>query len=422
MANSGIVIVGGGVTAARVVRAYREAGGDASLTILSADEDPPYNRPPLSKGFLRGELEEGDAFAESAAAYDELGVDLRLGTTVTGVDAEARTLALAGGGSVAFDRLVLASGSAPRPLGTPGERLPGVHTYRTLANARAVRGEAEGARRALVIGGGFIGMETTASLRRRGLEVTQVDIGEALYASLRAPALSRSLERLYRERGVDLILGDSIAEFRERDGRVAGAVTKGGREIEAELVIVGAGVQATTGYLEGTGIALDRGAVVVDERFAASVPGVYAAGDVASFLDPVFDHRRLIQHWTNADHHGRRLGRCLAGEDAPYDLVAYFFSEVFGTKIGLLGDLDGGHDELVLQGSLEEGQLLGFYLREDRLVAALVIGQSPGRPGGAERAPTHGTRASPIAAGSSARARRSARGSRRRAQRGAAQA
>ena len=351
-----IVIVGGGLAAARVARAFRDAGGEEPVTILSADTDPPYNRPPLSKGFLRGEMDADAVFVEpEAAAYAELHIDLRLGCTVTGVQPDERTVSLADGASLPYDRLVLASGSLPRALGTPGEELAGVHTYRTLKDASAVRSAAESASTALVIGGGFIGMETTASLRRRGLEVTQVDLADQLYASLQAPPLSESLERLYRERGVDVILGDAVAEFRGSDGKLSGAVTRAGREIEAELAIVGVGVQPSTGYLEGSGVELEKGTVVVDERFASSVPGIWAVGDIANFSDPIFGHRRLIQHWTNANHQGDRLGRLLAGQDTPYDQVAFFFSEVFGTKIGLLGDLDGGHDELVMRGSLEEG-------------------------------------------------------------------
>jgi 3-phenylpropionate/trans-cinnamate dioxygenase ferredoxin reductase subunit len=372
-----IVIVGGGLAAARVARAFRDAGGEDAVTILSADTDPPYNRPPLSKGFLRGEMDADAVFVEPEETYAELNVDLCLDCAVTAVRPGDRTVSLADGGSVVYDRLVLASGSMPRALGTPGEDLEGVHHYRTLKDASAVRSAAESGPRALVIGGGFIGMETTASLRRRGLAVTQIDLGDHLYASLQAPALSKSLERLYREHGVDVILGDVVAEFRGSGGKLTGAVTKAGREIEAELAIVGVGVQPSTGYLEGSGVELEKGTVLVDERFASSVPGIWAVGDIANFHDPIFGHRRLIQHWTNANHQGDRLGRLLAGQDTPYDQVAYFFSEVFGTKIGLLGDLDGGHDELIVRGALEEGALIGWYLRDERLVAALIVGQTP---------------------------------------------
>ena len=300
------------------------------------------------------------------------------GVRPAGVDTSERTVELDDGSRLDYTTLVLATGSKPRPLGVPGEDLDGVHTYRTLANAKAVREAAQSASRALVVGGGFIGMETTASLRRLGLEVTQIDVADHLYASFQAPELSASLERLYRERGVDVILGDSIEELLGENGRLVGARTASGRELKADLAIIGVGVAVSTGYLAGSAVELDpRGAIVVSERFETSVPGVYAVGDVARFDDPIFGHSRVIQHWTNADHQGDRVGRTLAGEDAPYDLVAYFFSEVFGVKLGLVGDLDGGHDELVMRGSLDEGAVLGLYLRDGRLVAALLSGQEP---------------------------------------------
>ena len=375
--NVRTVIIGGGLAGARVAQAYRKAGGEGSVTILALEAEPPYNRPPLSKGYLRGEMEADDTLVQPRADYAAADIALRSGAEATAVDTAARTVTLAGGEQVAYDRLVLASGSLPRALGIPGEELAGVHGYRTLDDARAVRAAAEAGARALVVGGGFIGMETTASLRRRGLEVTQIDVADHLYASLQAPPLSASLERLYRAKGVDVILGDQVAAFVGASGSLTGARTLGGREIAAELAIVGVGVQPSTGYLAGSGIELEQGTVLVDERFATNVPGVWAVGDIARFHDPVFGHRRLIQHWTNANHQGERLGRLLAGEDAPYDQVAFFFSEVFGTKIGLLGDLDGGHDELVVRGSLEEGSLIAWYLRSGRLAAALVVGQAP---------------------------------------------
>jgi len=371
-----IVIVGGGLVAARAVRSYRDAGGDAPVTVLSAEPVPPYNRPPLSKGFLRGEIERDAVFVAPAATYGELDVQLELETSVTSVDTRRRVVTVANGPELSYDRLVLATGALPRPLGIPGEELEGVHSYRTLTDATTVRDAAETVGSALVVGAGFIGMETAASLRRRGLEVTLVEPADSLFASLRAPAVSHSLEHLYRDRGVEVLLGDVIERFEGPGGRLERAVTRNGRVIEAGLAIVGVGVQPSTGYLDGSDVATERGAVLVNERFETSVAGVYAGGDVASFHDPVFGHRRLIQHWTNANHHGERLGRSLAGEDAPYDLVAYFFSEVFGTKLGLLGDLDAGHDELVVRGSLEGGSLTVFYLRESHLVAALVSGEA----------------------------------------------
>ena len=371
-----IVIVGGGVAAARLVRVYREAGGDAALTMLAAERHRPYNRPPLSKAFLRGELPAADVFVEPASAYEDLQVDVHLEATATGVDTAGRRITIADGSEIPYDRLVLASGSVPRELGVPGEQLEGVHTYRGLDDAAAVDAAVSSAERALVIGAGFIGMETAASLRRRGLQVTVIEPAESLFSALRHPGVSASLATLYRQRGVDVILRDTVSELHGAGGRLEGAVTRAGATIEAQLAIVGVGVEPATSYLRGTEIALDRGSVVVDEHFQSSNPHVWAIGDLASFHDPVAGHRRLAQHWTNATHQGERLGLTLAGRVAPYDQVAYFFTELFGTKLGLLGDLGAGVDQRVTSGNLETG-LISYYLRGNDVVAALISGQTP---------------------------------------------
>jgi 3-phenylpropionate/trans-cinnamate dioxygenase ferredoxin reductase subunit len=374
MADEQIVIVGGGLAAARFVKGYREAGGDAPLVLLSADSARPYHRPPLSKGFLRREVEEEKVYVEPADFYADQGVDVRLETRVTAVDTVGRLVTLDGGESVEYGRLVLASGSIPRRLGVPGEDFDGVHLYRTLDDARAVREQAGSVRRAVVVGGSFIGMETTASLTRLGVQVTQLDRGRMLFPAFQAPQLSASLLRLYREHGVDVMFEEAVTEFRGAGGRLAAAITTGGSELEVDLAIVGIGVTPSLSYLDGTAITVDTG-VLVNERFETSVAGVYAVGDIARFDDPVFGHVRRIEHWSNANHQGAQLGRLLAGEDAPYDQVAYFFTEVFGVRFGLLGDLDGGHDELVIRGSIEEGTVLGLYLRGGRLVATLLHNQ-----------------------------------------------
>ena len=208
-----IVIVGGGVAAARVSRSYREAGGDGRVTMLSAEASLPYNRPPLSKGLLRGTIEPDAVLVDPAAAYAELEIDIRLEAPVVAVDPSAGKVVLADGEELGYDRLVLATGSTPRRLGIPGEDLEGVFSYRTLDDALGVRAAAGAAGRVLIVGAGFIGMETAASLRSLGLEVTVIEPGERLFAALGHPGLSTSLEQLYRDRGVELVLGDVVTEL-----------------------------------------------------------------------------------------------------------------------------------------------------------------------------------------------------------------
>lgn len=375
MATEPIVIVGGGLAAARVAQSYRGAGGEGALVILSADDAPPYNRPPLSKGLVRGETEPDATLVEPAAWYAENDVELRLETEAERVDTDSRRVVLAGGEELAYGTLVIASGSRPRTLPVPGADLTGVHTFRRLADALAVRDAAGDVPRALVVGGSFIGSEVAASLRRRGLEVTLVAKGGGLMPAFASEELSSQLADLYREEGVELLLDDHVEELRGNGRLLTGARTASGAEIEAYLAVIGVGVQPNVEFLDGSGVELDDG-VVVDERFRTSVERVYAIGDVARFPDPVFGRRRRIEHWSNSSAQGTFLGEALAGSRKAYDALAVFFTELFGFKIQVLGDLEGGVDEVVLRGSVAERQLLGFYLRGGRLVGAVVAGQA----------------------------------------------
>ena len=320
--ENGIVIIGGGLAAASLATAYREEGGDELITILSSDDRPPYNRPPLSKGFLRGDIEdEEQIYVQPREWYDDNVIELRLEVEVTAADLEAREVRLGDGEKVPFGRLVVAAGAHPRTLPVPGADRVGVHTYRTLADATAVRDEAVEARKAVVVGGSFIGSEVAASLRLRGLDVTVVERGERLMPALSSDELSAQLADLYREQGVELALGDSIEELHGHGRLLAGARLASGLDVEAYLAVVGVGVQPNVDLLEGTVAEIDNG-IVVDDRFRTSADDVYAIGDVARFPDPVAGHTRRIEHWSNAHAQGAHLGRVLAGADAPYDVVA----------------------------------------------------------------------------------------------------
>ena len=256
----------------------------------------------------------------------------------------------------------------------PGVDRVGVHTYRTLADATAVRDEAVEARKAVVVGGTFIGSEVAASLRLRGLDVTVVERGERLMPALSSDELSAQLSDLYREQGVELALGDSIEELHGHGRLLAGARLASGLDVEAYLAVVGVGVQPNVDLLEGTVAEIDNG-IVVDDRFRTSAEDVYAIGDVA-LPGPVAGHTRRIEHWSNAHAQGAHLGRVLAGADAPYDVVATFFTQLFDVKLQVLGDPDGGVDEMALLGSIADRRALGFYLRDGRVVGAVLTGQA----------------------------------------------
>ena len=370
--GSGLLIVGGGLATARAVKAYREAGGEGPVRLLSADSLVPYHRPPLSKKYLRGEAEVADTLVEPETFYAEHGVEVELETVVATLDLEGRRVLLEGGGEREFDRLLIASGATPHRLDVPGIDLEGVHTLRTLGNSTAIREAARDARHAVVVGAGFIGMEVAASLKQLGLEVTLVHRGKGLFELLRARQLMQFLADLYAREGVELVLGDEVQSFAGRS-RLDAVETTRGRVIQAELAVVGIGVAPVTGWLEGSGLQLDDG-VVVNESFETGVENVWAAGDVARFYDPIFAKHRRIEHWSNANYAGAEVGKLIAGGEGGFDIVSAFFSEVFGLTFRVFGDVDDV-DDIVFRGTLEERKAIGFYVRDGRLAATLVVGQ-----------------------------------------------
>ncbi|HEV8249335.1 MAG TPA: NAD(P)/FAD-dependent oxidoreductase [Gaiellaceae bacterium] len=372
MATFELVIIGGGLASARAIKAYREAGGGGRIALVSKDSSVPYHRPPLSKRYLRGETDRDGTLVEPEPFYADNDVELLLRRSATRVLPGERRVELDGGDTLAYEKLLLATGAWPRMLDAPGADLPGVFTLRTLEHSTRIREAAEDGARAVSVGGSFIGMETAASLRGLGLDVTVVELAESLFPILEAPELSGQLAELYRERGVELVLGDSVAAFRG-NGRVQAVETQSGRAIEADLVVVGIGVVPQTDFLVGSGVEIDNG-IVVDERFRTGVPNVWAAGDVARFHDPVFDRRRRIEHWSNANYQGTEVGKALAGVDTGYDNVSTFFTEVFGVTIKVFGDTSRA-DDRTFMGSLAEGKALGLYLEDGRVVGAVLSGQ-----------------------------------------------
>src|SRR5918995_3490273 len=366
-----LAIVGGGLASARAIKSYREAGGEGQIVLISRDSVLPYHRPPLSKRFLRGESEAMDALVEQEAFYSENDVELLLATSVQGVNVNEKRLELGHRGPLRYNRLLLATGATPDRLEVPGASLGNVFLLRSLDDSAAIREAAINAREAVVVGGGFIGVEVAASLRHVGLEVTLLHRANGLFQLLKAPALERELVTLFQDNDVDVILLDEVKAFGGR-ARVDSVNTDSGAVLTADLAVLGVGVEPVTDLLEGSGIELDDG-VVVNERFETSIPDVYAVGDVANFNDPLFGRRR-IEHWSNANYQGTEVGKILAGEDGGYDIVSSFFTEFFGLTMKAFGDIEPA-DDLVIRGSLSDRDLIGFYLHEGALVATAVVGQ-----------------------------------------------
>ena len=367
-----LLIVGGGLASARAIRSYRESGGEGRIALVSRDSTLPYHRPPLSKKFLRGETDE-QPIVEDEAFYRDNDAEVMLETSVASVDARERAVQL-DGRRLGYGKLLLATGAWPRILPVPGADLDGVFTLRTVANSAAIREAASGAERAAVVGAGFIGMEVAASLREMGKEVSLVHLGNWLFDQLGVEQLSGELASLYEEKGVALVLGHAVDAF-HGNGRVERVATQDGREVEADLAVVGIGVEPVTDFLDGSGIEVDNG-IVVNDRFETNVPDVYAVGDVARFYDPLFKQQRRIEHWSNANYQGTEVGKILAGAEGGYDTVSTFFTEIFGITIRVFGDARRDA-QVVTHGSLSDGDFYVLYGDEnEEVVGALSVGQA----------------------------------------------
>jgi NADPH-dependent 2,4-dienoyl-CoA reductase/sulfur reductase-like enzyme len=365
------VILGGGIVAGYAARELVEGGlGSGELAIVSTDGSPPYERPPLSKGFLAGTEERGDLFINGCDYYAGHGIDLRLNAYVTALDLRRRLLHTATDEEIGYEKLLIATGARVRWLDIPGARAAGVHYLRTLDDAERLRTAAASATRAVVLGGGFIGLETAATLRGRGLEVTLVVSGARVWERLFTPPISDSFERYFAERGVRIVKRARAIAIEGWD-RAAAVVLSDGRRLPADLVVAGVGVLPATEALEGSGLALDDG-VLVDEYLETSEADVYAAGDVARYQDVLFETRRRVEHWDNAVEQGRHAARALLGQRAPFVHVPYFFSDIFDRSYEVWGD-PAGADDVVYRGDVPGGRFSVWWLRAGRLVAAFVM-------------------------------------------------
>jgi NADPH-dependent 2,4-dienoyl-CoA reductase/sulfur reductase-like enzyme len=368
-----IVILGGGMVAGYAAKELSSLGlGRGELAIVSSDDALPYERPPLSKGYLAGKEEEQSVFINDEEFYRAHGFDVRLRTTAERLNAAARTLHLGGQGEgeVGFERLLVATGSAVRTFDLPGADLGGISYLRTLGDSRRIREHARAGMNAVVIGAGFIGMEVASVLAGLGLHVTMLFPEERVWQAFFTPEISAFFTRYYTDRGVTILPGQSLERF-EGQGQVSGVRLKSGRTLPADMVVAGIGVRPSTEALEGSGIELDNG-VVVNEYLETNVPGVLAAGDVANYRDVVFEKRRRVEHWDNAVEQGKHAARVLMGDRRPFVHVPYFFSDVFDLSYEFWGDTSEA-DGVQHHGDLSTSSFSAWWTKRDVLVAAFVM-------------------------------------------------
>ena len=366
------MIAGAGLAGAKAAEALRAEGFDGRVVLLGDEGRRPYERPPLSKGYLRGD-EGTDALpVHEAGYYEAAGIELLPDEAAVAVDRAGATVALAGGGRLPYDVLLLATGSAARPLGVPGADLDGVLALRTVDDADRLRAQLDGASAVAVVGGGWIGAEVAAVARQLGREVTLVHPGPAPLHKVLGPEVAEVYRRLHADQGVRLVGSGRVAALRGA-GRVEAVVTDGGREVPADLVVAGVGARPRTELAEAAGLAVDDG-VVVDATLRTADPHVFAAGDVARAWHPVLGRALRVEHWANALHQGPAAARSMAGRPEPYERLPYFYSDQYDVGMEFLGLPEPG-DRVVFRGDREQREFIAFWVRpaDGRVVAAMNV-------------------------------------------------
>jgi 3-phenylpropionate/trans-cinnamate dioxygenase ferredoxin reductase component len=363
-----IVIVGAGLAGARAAETLRKDGYDGAITLLGDEPERPYIRPPLTKDYLRSESEREAVYVHPAGFYEEHRIDLRPGTVVGSIEPVARAVVLGDGQRLGFDRLLVATGAAPKALPVPGADLPGVLGLRTLADADAIRAGAQDAERIVVIGAGWIGSEAAASLRTLGRSVTLISPDKLPLARVLGREIGGVYRDLHLERGVDLRLGTSVERVVGSD-RVEAVITSTGERIAADLVVVGIGVMPRTELARAAGLAVGDG-IEVGATLESSVPGIFAAGDVASAVHPFYQRRLRSEHWANAKFQGSAAARAMLGSTAPYDRLPYFYSDQYDLGMEYRGHASSA-DSVVIRGSLADRKFVAFWLGNGRVVAGM---------------------------------------------------
>jgi 3-phenylpropionate/trans-cinnamate dioxygenase ferredoxin reductase subunit len=369
--SGGIVIVGGGLAAARTAEQLRRSEYTGPITIVSDEDHLPYDRPPLSKEVLRSETD--DVTLKPAEFYDENDITVLLGKAARSVDIDAKTVALADGGELGYDELIIATGLVPKRIPSFPD-LPGIHVLRSFDQSLKLREEAGTARHAVVIGAGFIGCEVAASLRGLGVDVVLVEPQPAPLASVLGEQIGSLVARLHRAEGVDVRCGVGVAGVGGTE-KVEKVTLSDDTELDADLVVVGIGSKPATAWLEGTGIAVDNG-VVCDAAGRASASNVWAIGDVASWRNTV-GHQVRVEHWSNVADQARVLVPAMLGRDVPSTVtVPYFWSDQYDVKIQCLGEPEATDIVHIVE---DDGRkFLAFYER-DGVVAGVVGGGMPGK-------------------------------------------
>jgi len=365
-----MVIIGANLAGGVAAITLREEGFDGKIILIGAEPHPPYERPPLSKKYLQGEKSLAEITLRPAEFYAERNIETRFGVRARRIDPQVKTVELETGERIPYDKVLIATGVRNRKLPVPGADLPGIYSLRDAADADVIRRESVAGRRAVLVGMGFIGSEVAATLRQLGVEVTVIEPLKRPLAHILGEDIGRVFESFHRERGVEMYFEELVTRFEGND-RVQRVITRSGRQLECDFVVVGVGVEPVTEVVEGTGVKLDNG-IVVDEYCQTNIAGIYAAGDVARHFHPLVGRHIRVEHYQNAISQGMTAARNMLGQQQAYTEAHWFWSDQYEYNIQYAG-FHGEWDQFVVRGSLEQRDFVAFYLRESRIGAAVAI-------------------------------------------------
>jgi len=370
-------LIGGGLAAGNCARWLRESGADGSILLIGREMDLPYNRPPCSKGYLQGHESREDTLFRPAEWYEEQQIEALTRVSVKSLDTSERTVELSNGESVGFDKALVATGAGVRRVSVPGAELEGIHYLRTLGNSDTIRSDAAG-KRVVLIGGSYIACEVAASLTELGSTCSLVMLEGVPLSRHFGEQAGRFFQDRMAEHGIEVFGDDELERFEGADGRVTRVVTKSGRQLDADAVILGIGAVPDVRLARTAGLEIgERGGVLVDSRLQTAVPGIYAAGDVAEYESVVHGGDRLrVEHWDVAFNHGKTAALNMLDRDQPHDVVPYFFSDLSDwASLEYVGPASDW-DQEVVRGSIDEGEFTVFYLNDGRVAGALTVGRS----------------------------------------------
>jgi 3-phenylpropionate/trans-cinnamate dioxygenase ferredoxin reductase subunit len=367
------VIVGASLAGAKAAEGLRDNGFTGRIVLVGEETERPYERPPLSKDYLLGSASRDKAYVHEASWYQEHGVELMLGVRATDLDPAAHLLTLDGYEPLRYDKLLLTTGSRVRRLDVPGTDLHGVRYLRTLPEADALVDAAGKLRRVVVVGAGWIGLETAAAFRTHGAEVTVVELDQAPLRRVLGDEVAAVFTGLHREHEVTFRFGVSVAEFRGTGGQLESVVLSDGSALPADLAIIGVGITPAVELAEAAGLAVKNG-IVTDAAMRTSDPDIYAAGDVASIAHPLVGKRIRVEHWSNALNGGKAVARSMLGEPLAYDRVPYFFTDQYDLGMEYAGYVEpGGYDRVVFRGDVAGREFIAFWVKDGRVLAGMNV-------------------------------------------------